>query len=237
MKEHGSTPGKAIPDNLNRYFDSTLLKPEATERQIENLCREAIADDFFAVCVNPFYVQTAKAALSKYKGVSNVKIATVAGFPLGAATTKVKVSESDEALKNGADEIDMVINLGLLKDKKYAEVSRDISAVVEVASNYDAIVKVILETCLLSDEETVKACILSRDSGAAFVKTSTGFSTAGATVHAVGLMKQTVGDTMKIKASGGIRNLETALKMIDAGADRLGCSSCTAIMRELSSCR
>ena len=138
----------------------------------------------------------------------------------------VKVSESDEALKNGADEIDMVINLGLLKDKKYAEVSRDISAVVEVASNYDAIVKVILETCLLSDEETVKACILSRDSGAAFVKTSTGFSTAGATVHAVGLMKQTVGDTMKIKASGGIRNLETALKMIDAGADRLGCSSC-----------
>lgn len=237
MKEHGSTPGKPIPDNLNRYFDSTLLKPEATERQIENLCREAITDDFFAVCVNPFYVQTAKAALSKHKAASNVKIATVTGFPLGAATTKVKVSESDEALKNGADEIDMVINLGLLKDKKYAEVSRDISAVVEVASNYDAIVKVILETCLLSDEETVKACVLSRDSGAAFVKTSTGFSTAGATVHAVGLMKQTVGDTMKIKASGGIRNLETALEMIDAGADRLGCSSCTVIMRELSSCR
>ena len=100
MKEHGSTPGKVILDNLNRYFDSTLLKPEATERQIENLCREAIADDFFAVCVNPFYVQTAKAAFSKYKGASNVKIATVAGFPLGAATIKVKVSENNEALKN-----------------------------------------------------------------------------------------------------------------------------------------
>ena len=241
------TSQTSVPKNLNGYFDSTLLKPEATGEQIIKLCREAAANGFFAVCINPCRVGAAKTALSQCKTRSilrsdlksdlrpEVKIATVIGFPLGASTTAAKVFETERAIRDGADEIDMVINLGLLKDKKYAEVSDDIAAVVCAATKYGAIVKVILETCLLTDDEIQKACILSRKAGAAFVKTSTGFSTGGATTHAVKLMKQTVGDSMRIKASDDIRNLKTAIEMIDAGADRLGCSSCAGIIREAMS--
>lgn len=209
---------------LNKYFDHTLLKPEATEAQIDKLCEEAKEYSFYSVCVNSCYVSRASENL---KG-SDVKIAAVVGFPLGAMSTKAKAFEAAEATADGADEIDMVINVGMLKDRRYDDVRADIKAVTDSSKS----VKVILETCLLTDDEIVKACKLSEEAGADFVKTSTGFSTGGATEHHVSLMKKTVGDRLKVKASGGIRTLETALKMIDAGADRIGASASVNIMNE-----
>lgn len=209
---------------LNKYFDHTLLKPEATEAQIDKLCEEAKEYSFYSVCVNSCYVSRVSENL---KG-SDVKIAAVVGFPLGAMSTKAKAFEAAEATADGADEIDMVINVGMLKDRRYDDVRADIKAVADSSKA----VKVILETCLLTDDEIVKACELSEEAGADFVKTSTGFSTGGATEHHVSLMKKTVGDRLKVKASGGIRTLETTLKMINAGADRIGASASVNIMNE-----
>lgn len=212
---------------LNKYFDHTLLKPEATRSQIETLCREALEYDFYAVCVNSCYVSVCTDLL---KG-SDVKIAAVVGFSLGACTTAAKVFETEEACKDGAKEIDMVLNAGMFKDKRYDDVRDDIRDVVAAAGQFDAIVKVILETCLLTPEEIEEACRLAKDSGAHFVKTSTGFGRGGARAEDVALMKKTVGPDMKVKASGGIRDLETAMAMIEAGADRIGASASVPIMQ------
>lgn len=213
---------------LNKYFDHTLLKPEATVADIEKLCDEALKYDFYSVCVNTCYVETA----AKYLKNSDVKIAAVIGFPLGACTTPTKVFETEEACCAGASEIDMVLNVGMFKSGEIDFCQKDIEAVVAAASEYNAIVKVILETCLLSDEEIVKACEISKAAGAHFVKTSTGFNKAGATAHHVKLMKDTVGNDMEVKASGGIRDYKTAMEMIEAGADRLGVSAGVAIMED-----
>lgn len=214
---------------MNRYFDSTLLKPESNVSEIEKLCREALQYEFAAVCVPPCYVKLANNIL---KG-SNVNMATVIGFPLGNTTTDSKVFETKNAIKNGANEIDMVMNIGLFKSGNYDSVKSDIKSVVDAAHESNAIVKVILETCLLSDEEIIKACNISIEAGAEFVKTSTGFNFSGAEVRIVKLMKDTIGDRGKVKAAGGIRDLDTAKAMIQAGADRLGCSCAKKIMEAL----
>lgn len=215
--------------NLNKMIDHTLLKPEATKEMIENLCREAKEYDFKSVCVNPYWVSTAYEELRD----SDVLVCTVVGFPLGATTKETKFFETDFAVQEGADEIDMVINVGALKSKQYDVVLEDIKSVVQAANGRT--VKVIIETCLLTDEEKVKACELSKEAGANFVKTSTGFSTAGANVEDVELMRSIVGDALEVKASGGIRDLDTALKMIEAGASRLGVSAGVQIMKEYKS--
>ena len=208
-------------------IDHTLLKPEATKEAIETLCNEAKEYKFKAVCVNPYYVKMCKEILKD----SEVKVATVIGFPLGASTKEVKAFETKNAIENGADEVDMVLNIGAMKNKDYNAVKEDIKAVVEVAKN-KAIVKVIIETCLLTDEEKIKACELSKEAGADFVKTSTGFSTGGATVEDIRLMKKTIGNSLQIKASGGIRDYKTANAMIDAGASRIGASASVIIVQE-----
>ncbi|TLG72138.1 deoxyribose-phosphate aldolase [Culicoidibacter larvae] len=205
--------------NLNKYIDHTLLKQDATKAQILELCKEAREYDFMSVCINPYWIPVASEALTG----SDVKVCTVIGFPLGANATATKAFETREAIAAGADEVDMVINVGALKDKDDATVEADIRAVVEAAAG--TLVKVIIETCLLTDEEKVRACKLSVAAGADYVKTSTGFSTGGATVEDVRLMKETVGDAALVKASGGVRNLEDAQKMIDAGASRIGTSN------------
>ncbi len=212
---------------LNRYIDHTILKPEATEGDIRRLCSEAVEHDFYAVCVNSCY---GALACRELEG-SDVKVAIVVGFPLGAAHTAAKAFETEIAVSEGAEEIDMVLNIGAMKDGRYSFVEDDIRAVVQAAEKGGAIVKVILETCLLTDDEVVKACELSKEAGAAFVKTSTGFSTGGATAHHVKLMKDTVGDTLQVKASGGIRDKEKAREMIRAGADRIGASASIAICK------
>jgi deoxyribose-phosphate aldolase len=214
--------------DLNRYFDHTVLKPEATEADVIKLCKEAKEYGFFAVCVNSCYVPLASELLEG----SEVKIASVIGFPLGACSMDVKAFETEWACSEGAQEIDMVVHVGALKEARYDYVRQDIATVVAVAEEHDAIVKVILETCLLTDDEIVKACELSREAGAAFVKTSTGFSKDGATAHHVALMKQTVGKDLQVKASGGIRDLKKTLEMIEAGADRIGASASVEIMKE-----
>ena len=206
--------------NIASMIDHTILKPEATKEEVEKLCSEAIENKFKAVCVNPFYVGLCKELLKD----SNVKIATVIGFPLGANTTEVKVFETKNAIKDGADEIDMVINIAALKNKDYKIVGNDIEEVVK-AANSKAKIKVIIETALLTKEEKIKACELSMQAKADFVKTSTGFSSGGARVEDIELMKSVVGDSMEIKASGGIRDIETAKAMIEKGATRLGTSS------------
>ena len=209
---------------LNKYIDHTLLKPEAKEEQILKLCDEALEYGFYSVCVNSCHVPLAVDKLSD----SDVKVAAVAGFPLGAMSTASKVFEAREAVEAGASEIDMVINVGALKEGRYEYVLHEIAALVDVCP----CLKVIIETCLLTDEEIVKACELVVQAGADFVKTSTGFSTGGATPEAVSLMRQTVGNKAKIKASGGIRTLADAEKFIELGADRLGCSAGVQIMKE-----
>ncbi|EFI42601.1 deoxyribose-phosphate aldolase [Peptoniphilus sp. oral taxon 386 str. F0131] len=211
---------------INRMIDHTLLKPESTREQVKNLCEEALKYNFKSVCINPYWVEYASEIL---KG-SEVGVCTVIGFPLGANTTELKAFEAREAVKNGAAEVDMVINVGLLKSEEFDAVEKDIKAVVDAADG--RIVKVILETCLLSDEEIIKACKLSMNAGADFVKTSTGFSSHGATAHHVKLMKSVVGDNLEVKASGGIRDLKTSLEMIDSGATRLGVSAGIAIVKE-----
>ena len=211
---------------LNKYIDHTLLKPEATKEQITKLCQEARQYDFASVCVNTCYVPLAKQLLVG----SDVKVCCVVGFPLGAMDTVSKAFEAKTAVENGAQEVDMVINIGALKDKDYDYVTKDIAAVVEASK--PAIVKVIIEACLLTDEEKVEACKCSMNAKAEFVKTSTGFSTHGATPEDVALMKKTVGNVCKVKAAGGVRSYDDAMKMIEAGADRLGCSAGIKVMEE-----
>mgnify|MGYP000987640810 CR=1 FL=1 len=212
--------------NLAKYIDYTLLKATATPADIEKLCQEARQYGFFSVCVNSSYVPLAAQLL---KG-TDVKVCTVVGFPLGAMSTQGKLYETSTTLAEGADEIDMVINVGALKDRDYSVVLEDIKAVKEACE--DKTLKVIIETCLLTDEEIVKVSELCVKAGAEFVKTSTGFSTSGANEHVVALMKKTVGDKAKVKASGGIRDKATALKMIELGADRLGVSASVKIISE-----
>lgn len=215
-------------DNFNKKFDHTLLKPDASQMDILKICRQATDYGFASVCVNGYYVPFAYRQLRD----TDVKVASVAGFPLGAMSSSAKLSEVEDSLKNGAQEIDMVINIGALKDGKYEYIKEELSALSEVCHAQNVQIKIILETCLLTDEEIKNACIICEKSGADFVKTSTGFSTAGATQKHVKLMKETVGNRVKIKASGGIRTLDDALKMIAAGADRLGCSASVDIMKE-----
>lgn len=208
-----------------KYFDHTILKPEAGRADVEKICREALEHDFASVCVNEYYTAYVAELL---KG-SNVKVCTVVGFPLGMTSTKVKCFETGCAVNEGAQEIDMVINVGALKDGNYDYVRKDI-AEVKAACAGKAILKVIIETCLLTDDEKVKACQLAKAAGADFVKTSTGFSTGGATAKDVALMRSTVGEAMGVKASGGIRDSVTAQAMIDAGASRLGTSATVKIV-------
>ena len=209
---------------LNKYIDHTLLKPDASQEQIETLIEEAKKYDFASVCVNPTWVNFAAQALK----TTDVKVCTVIGFPLGANTPELKAFETSDAIQNGANEVDMVINIGALKSRNFDLVERDIRAVVEAAKG--TLVKVIIETCLLTDDEKVKACQIAQKAGADFVKTSTGFSTGGATVADVALMCKTVGPDMGVKASGGARSYEDALAFIKAGATRIGASSGVAIM-------
>ncbi len=204
---------------LNKLIDHTLLKQDATKEEILKLCKEAKENDFMSVCVNPTWVSTSKKELEG----SDVLVCTVIGFPLGQSTSAVKAFETKNAIENGAGEIDMVINVGELKDKNYDFVYEDIKAVVDAANG--TLVKVIIETCLLTDEEKVKACELSLKAGAHFVKTSTGFSTGGATVLDVKLMKEVVKDKAEVKASGGVRTPEDLNNMIEVGATRIGTSS------------
>ena len=216
---------------LNKYIDHTLLKADATQESIKELCRQAKEYDFMSVCINSSNIELAKEEL---KG-TDVKICTVIGFPLGATTTESKVFETTDAIEKGADEVDMVLNIGALKSKNFDIVLRDISEVAKAAHNKGKILKVILETCLLEKDEIIKACQLSKEAGADFVKTSTGFSTGGAKEEDVALMRKTVGDLMGVKASGGIRTLEKARLMIENGATRLGGSAGVQIMEELES--
>ncbi len=211
---------------LAKYIDHTLLKADATKDKIEKLCEEAKEYGFASVCVNPAWVPLAAELL---KG-SEVKVCTVIGFPLGATTPEVKRFETENAIQNGAEEVDMVINIGALKSGDDELVKKDIQAVVEAAKG-KALVKVIIETCLLTEEEKVKACKLSVEAGADYVKTSTGFSTGGATVEDIKLMRETVGPELGVKASGGVRTREDALAMIEAGATRIGASSGIAIVK------
>lgn len=207
--------------SLAGMIDHTLLKPNATPEQITQLCHEAAQYHFASVCVNPVNVKRCAELLKD----SEVKVCSVIGFPLGATSTAVKVFETKDAIQNGATEVDMVINIGALKAGQPGVVKKDIEAVVDAAHAENALVKVIIETSLLSDEEKVSASLLAKQAGADFVKTSTGFSTAGATVPDVALMRQTVGPGMGVKAAGGIHTREEADQMIDAGATRIGASA------------
>lgn len=210
--------------NLNQYIDHTLLKATATENDIIQLCKEAIQHQFYAVCVNSCYVALAK---NELRG-SNVKVCSVVGFPLGAMSAQAKVMEANKAIVEGADEIDMVINIGLLKSENFDAVWKEIEAVKNaIGSN---ILKVILETCYLNKPEIIKASELALLSGADFIKTSTGFGTGGATIEDVKLMKSVVKDQAKVKASGGIKDRVTALEYIALGAERIGTSSGIAIV-------
>lgn len=216
--------------DLNKIIDHTLLKPEATYREIEELCQEAKEYGFATVCVNPVHVRLA-AKLLRACEKTGVKVCTVIGFPLGAGVPLTKAVEVREAIANGATEVDMVINIGALKSGDYELVFRDIKAVVDTAAG-QALTKVIIETCLLTDEEKVKACLLAKEAGAGFVKTSTGFNKSGATAEDVALLRKVVGTAMGVKASGGIRDRRTAEEMVKAGANRLGTSSGVTIMKE-----
>ncbi len=207
-----------------KLFDHTILKADATEKEVVKICTEAKEHNFMSVCVNSYYTSFVAEELKE----TDVKVCTVIGFPLGQMSTKAKCAETKCAVEDGADEIDMVINVGALKDKKYDVVQNDIKAVKEACGT--ALLKVIIETCLLTEEEKVKACELSVIAGADFVKTSTGFSTGGATAEDITLMRSVVGKALGVKASGGIRNSETATAMVEAGASRLGTSATVAII-------
>lgn len=216
--------------NIASMIDHTLLKPDASKDAVIKICAEAREYKFKSVCVNSCYTKLVAEELKD----SGVLVCTVIGFPLGAMETKSKAFETARAIELGANEIDMVINVGALKDKDYDLVLNDIKEVVETAKG-KAIVKVILETCLLTNDEKIKACQLSQEAGADFVKTSTGFSTGGATVEDIKLMRETVGPNMGVKASGAVRTKEDALAVIEAGANRIGASSSIAIVEGLTS--
>ncbi len=210
---------------INKYIDHTLLKPDATNEQIMVLIKEAIEFDFFSVCINPCFIDLAKKAL---KG-TNVKIATVIGFPLGANTTESKIAEAKDAIKRNADELDMVINIGMLKQKNTDYIINEINSIKNIAG--ERILKVIVETCLLSNDDKKTALESVIKGNADFIKTSTGFSTSGADINDIKLFKKLASGKIKIKASGGIRTREKAIQMIEAGADRLGTSSSISIIK------
>lgn len=214
-------------ETLASFIDHTILKADATEQQVLDCCRQARENGFASVCINPVHVPMAAAQLAG----SGVKVCTVIGFPLGANSSEVKAFEASVAVREGAEEIDMVINIGALKDEKYDFVENDIRSVVKASGK--AIVKVIIETCYLTDKEKIKACKLAVKAGAKFVKTSTGFGPAGATAGDVALMRATVGNDIGVKAAGGIRSLKDAVDMLEAGASRLGASSGIKIIGEL----
>jgi len=223
----GMGVGSQIQDKaLARVIDHTLLKPEVTTEEVKTLCMEAKTHHFASVCVNPVHV---KLCADLLRG-TNVKVCTVIGFPLGATTTDTKRFEAEEAIKNGATEIDMVINVGKLKDGDLDFVFNDVNQIVLAAKKRNAVCKVILETALLTDEEKIKACLICRAAKADFVKTSTGFSKGGATAGDVALMKYVVGSSVGVKASGGIRTHEDAETMIASGADRIGASASVKII-------
>ena len=226
-------------EKIASYIDHTLLKANATEKEISDLCEQAKKYNFASVCINPCYVSFAKEKIYD----SSVKICTVIGFPLGANSTESKIAESLDAIKNGAQEIDMVINIGWAKMGKFELIKEEISKIVKESKKIaNVVVKVILETCLLTDDEIKNVCICAKSANADFVKTSTGFATPkdsngkllenGATVHHVKLMRETVGPYMGVKASGGIRTAKSAAEMIDAGATRIGTSSGEKILQE-----
>ncbi|WP_338825936.1 Deoxyribose-phosphate aldolase [Moorella thermoacetica] len=216
-------------ETLAAVIDHTLLKPQAKPEDIERLCEEAINYHFASVCINPCYVSMASKILSG----TGVKTCTVIGFPLGANETSIKVKEAQKAIEQGASEIDMVINVGMLKSKILTYVSNEIKEIVDIATKGNAIVKVIIETCLLDKEEKITACKLAVENGAAFVKTSTGFNGPGAQVSDVALMRETVGYKIGVKASGGIRDYQTAVAMLEAGASRIGTSAGVAIIETI----
>ncbi|MFX1511778.1 MAG: deoxyribose-phosphate aldolase [Promethearchaeota archaeon] len=222
----GATLGTRPSHDVAKLIDHTLLKADATPQQIKKLCEEAKTHEFASVCINPTNVALA----AKYLKGTPIKVCTVIGFPLGATTSTTKAVETRDAIANGAQEIDMVINVGALKGGDDEKVRQDIEAVVEAARG-KAIVKVILETALLTNEEIVKGCLLAKMAGAAFVKTSTGFSTGGATIEHIRLLRETVGPHMGVKASGGIRDYDTAKAMVEAGATRIGASASVAIAK------
>ena len=214
--------------SIARMIDHTLLRAEAVEAEIKKLCAEALRFEFASVCVNPFWVPLAAAEL---RG-SQVKVCTVAGFPLGATSTSAKCAEALAAIRDGAREIDMVINIGALRGGDRSAVKQDIQAVVAASHAHSAIVKVIIETALLDENQKILACKIAQEAGAEFVKTSTGFSKSGATVEDVALMRRTVGRSMGVKASGGIRTLADLKAMVAAGATRIGASAGVGIMEE-----
>lgn len=211
---------------FEKYFDHTILKPDATEEEVRQICEEAKTYGFASVCVNGYYTELVKKELEG----TDIAVCVVVGFPLGASETAVKVYETARAIQKGADEIDMVLNIGALKSKQYDVVRTDIQAVKEACQS--RVLKVIIETCLLEQEEKIKACELAVEAGADFVKTSTGFSTNGAMLADVSLMKRTVDGRAKVKAAGGIRDFNMAKAMIDAGADRLGTSATVRIIKK-----
>lgn len=215
-----------IDSTIARIIDHTLLRPEATAADIRNVCQEAIKYNFASVCVNPYWVPLVASELAG----SEVKVCTVVGFPLGANATAIKVGETENAIRAGAQEIDMVVNIGELRGGNYDAVKQDIQAVVNAAHQGGAMVKVILETALLDDNQKTVASTLAKLAGAEFVKTSTGFAAHGATVHDVELMRKAVGAEMGVKASGGIRTLEDLQKMVAAGATRIGASASVKIV-------
>ncbi len=225
VNEKNDNPQAAVA----AIIDHTLLKPEATREDIRRLCAEAREFNFATVCINPCWVAFAAEAL----GGSNVRVCTVIGFPLGANETRTKIAEARQALSQGSNEIDMVQNIGALRSGDLELVRKEIAELADAAHSSGAILKVILETCLLTDEQKVLACRLAMEAGADFVKTSTGFSTGGATVEDVELMRRTVADSMGVKASGGIRTLPALREMVAAGANRIGTSSGVGILRDV----
>jgi len=212
--------------SIARMIDHTLLKPEATKQQVEELCAEAKQYGFASVCINPGYVKLCAQLLRD----TSVKVCTVIGFPLGATSTESKTFEAERAIKDGAREVDMVINVGMLKSGEFDYVQNDIFAVVHAAHRNNVLAKVIIETGLLTDEEKIKACVLAKRAGADFVKTSTGFAKGGATVGDIALMRLVVGPDLGIKASGGVRTQEQAKALIESGADRIGASASVKIV-------
>ncbi len=210
----------------NKLIDHTALKADTTKEVIDKLCQEAIENDFASVCVNPTWIEY---CVEKLKG-SSVNVCTVIGFPLGANTSEVKAFEAKDAIRKGADEVDMVINIGALKDGDDKKVYEDIKAVIDASDG--KCVKVIIETCLLTDDEKVRACLAAKKAKATFVKTSTGFSTGGSTPEDVKLMKDTVGAELEVKAAGGVRSFEDMIAVVNAGATRIGTSSGVRLVKE-----
>ncbi len=223
-------PDEKLPDShVASLIDHTLLKPEASEEEIACICAEARKFGFASVCVNPFWVPFAVGAVE-----GAVKVCTTIGFPLGANDARTKIAEAELALVRGAGELDMVLNIGALRSSEYHIVGKEIADLADIAHSHGAILKVILETCLLTEKEKVTACRLAVQSSADFVKTSTGFSKGGATVEDIKLMREAVGENIGVKASGGIRSLEALRQMVAAGANRIGTSSGVQIMNEVN---